>query len=225
MHLPPIRREAATERARADRRGFTLIELLVVIAIMAIVLGMTVAIGPGVLRSNAMSGGLSKVASAVSLARSEAVRARKPTIFVLAPTNPRDERSYIAYAIMQGDSINSTDPTNYTYITRWQRLPQGVLFTNSVNSGDIFTNTISLRYPDNGSTTSQSLPAIKFAPGGGLDEDEHSGAARVALQAGVRMSATAEPEWVGATSETNEVVVQRLSGKVSVERSGEVDVQ
>ncbi len=224
MHFAPVRREAAVECARADRGAFTLIELLVVIAIMAIVLGMTIAIGPGLIRSNAMSGGLSKVASAISLARSEAVRARKPTIFVLAPTSPRDERSYVAYAIMQGDSINATDPTNYTYITRWQKLPQGVLFTNSENSGDIFANAISLPYPTNG-TTSANLPAIKFAPGGGLDEDKHSVAARVALQAGVRMSATAEPEWVGATSETNAVVVQRLSGKVSVERSGEVKDQ
>lgn len=219
MSLPPAKPRAATGAARPRREGFTLIELLVVIAIMAIVLGMTVAVGPSVIKSNAMSGGLSKVASAVSLARSEAVRARKPTLFVLGPTDPLDERSYTAYAIVQADSINGI---NYTYITRWQKLPNGVLFTNnSATTGGIFSTTTNLPYPANGSG-SVPLPFIKFAPEGGLDEDRHPAAVRIALQKGVRMSTNSPPEWVGAIAETNEVVVQRLSGKVSTERSGEL---
>ncbi len=218
MHILPIECCDRETAAPSGHGGFTLIELLVVIAIMAIVLGMTIAIGPSVIKSNAMSGGLSKVASAVSLARSEAVRARKPTVFVLAPISPLDERSYTSYAIMQADSINGT---NYTYITRWQKLPSGVLFTESPNPGGIFTTTTNLPYPaTNG--TAKTLPAIKFAPGGGLDEDAHATAARITLRNGVRMNTNSAPEWVGASVETNEVVVQRLSGKVTVERSGDV---
>ena len=222
MHDPPIKCCDSECAAPSNRGAFTLIELLVVMAIMAIVLGMTVAIGPSVLRSNAMSGGLSKVASAVSLARSEAVRARKPTLFVLAPISPLDERSYTAYAIIQGDSINSISGTNYTnYITRWQKLPSGVLFTNSADN--IFSTTISLPYPTKTNTNNlTALPAIKFAPGGGLDDDTHATAARITLRSGVRVNTNSAPEWVGASVETNEVVVQRLSGKVTVERSGEL---
>ncbi len=217
MQTPPIERCDTKVSANAGSRGFTLIELLVVMAIMAIVLGMTVAIGPSVLRSNAMSGGLSKVASALSLARSEAVRARKPTFFVLAPTNSLDERSYTSYAILQADSMYGT---NYTYITRWQKLPGGVLFTNSTIAGGIVTN--NLPYPTATNTNPLTpLPCVKFAPEGGLDE-VHQAAARIALRGGVRISATNPPDWVGASTETNEVVVQRLSGKVGIERSGDL---
>lgn len=214
MHIPPIECCDRRSSAPTGRGAFTLIELLVVMAIMAIVLGMTVAIGPGVIRSNAMSGGLSKVASAVSLARSEAVRARKPTLFVLAPTNLLDERSYTAYAIMQADSMYGT---NYTYIMRWQKLPTGVLFDPASST---MTNA-SLPYPSVGQGTT-NLPCIKFAPEGGLDEEMHPTAAKVALSGGV-LKSNWEPQWiVGASVETNEVVVQRLSGKVTVTRTGDL---
>lgn len=215
MQICPIECCDRRSAGPAGRGAFTLIELLVVMAIMGIVLAMTVAIGPSVLRSNAMSGGLSKVASAVSLARSEAVRARKPTVFVLAPTNPLDERSYTSYAIIQADSINGTTYTNY--ITRWQKLPSGVLFDPASST---ITNA-SLPYPSVGKGTA-TLPCIKFAPEGGLDEDMHTTAARIRLQNGVRINTNSAPDWVGASTETNEVVVQRLSGKVTVERSGDL---
>ena len=220
MQTPPIERCDTKVSANAGCRGFTLIELLVVMAIMAIVLGMTVAIGPGVLRSNAMSGGLSQVASAVSLARSEAVRARKPTVFVLAPIDPLGERSYTSYAVMQADSISGT---NYTYITRWQKLPSGVLFSAGLGN-TIFTNVASFPYPAVGQGPT-NLPYMQFSPEGGLDEDKHAREVRVALQTGVRIATNSPPDYLGKDYVTNEVVVQRLSGKVTVERSGEVQAQ
>lgn len=197
-------------------RAFTLIELLMVIAIMAIVLAMTVALGPSVIGSNAMSRGLSNVASSLSLARSEAVRMRKPTYFVLAPTNNLDERSYNHFAILQAGSAYGTD---YTYITRWQKLPQGVLFATNASANTILATPNNLPYPSDG-TGFMPLPCIKFAPEGGLDEDLHTAPPRVALQNGVRMTATNSPEFRGDYV-TNEVVVQRFSGKVSIVRAGE----
>ena len=155
-------------------------------------------------------------AGAASLARSEAVRARKPAVFVLAPTDPLDERSYTSYAILQADSISGT---NFTYVTRWQKLPQGVLF--STGSGNtIFTNLASFAYPAVGKGPAD-LPYMQFSPEGGLDEDKHSTAARLALQSGVRMTTSSEPDFLGKAYVTNEVVVQRLTGKVTVERFGE----
>ncbi|MEI8386436.1 MAG: type II secretion system protein, partial [Verrucomicrobiota bacterium] len=103
------------------RTAFSILELLVVIAIMAILAAMTMAIGPGLLRSSAMSSSLSSVASAVSLARSEAIRSRKQTYFVLAPTNT--DRGFVAYAIIKKDG--SDGATNYTYTTPWKKLPAG----------------------------------------------------------------------------------------------------
>ncbi len=216
MQIPPIKccdRECA---APTNRGAFTLIELLVVMAIMAIVLGMTVAIGPSVLRSSAMNSALSQVASAVSLARSEAVRTRRPAVFVLAPTDPLDERSYTSYAIMQADSISGT---NFTYVTRWQKLPQGVFFSAGLGN-TIFTNTNNFAYPVVGKGPA-NLPYMQFSPEGGLDEDKHSAAARIALQTGAKMTTNSQPDFFGKAYVTNEVLVQRLTGKVTVERFGE----
>lgn len=213
MAIPP----AQLKKVRGKPCGglaFTLVELMIVMAIMAIMLGLTVAIGPNVIKSSSMSSSLSKVASAVSLARSEAVRARKPTFFVLAPTNSSDERAFTSYAILQADSINGT---NYTYITRWQKLPTGVLF--SAGSGNtILTNATNFAYPAAGKGFA-NLPYMQFSPSGGLDEDVHPTAARIALQNGVRANTNVAPEFQGSYI-TNEVVVQRLSGKVSIERAG-----
>lgn len=197
--------------------AFTLVELMVVMAIMAIMLGLSVSIGPGVIRSSAMNSSLSQVASAVSLARSEAVRSRKPAAFVLAPTNPLDERSFISYAVMQADSINGT---NFTYITRWQKLPQGVLF--SAGSGNtILTNVATFAYPAVGKGPA-NLPFVQFSPEGGLDDSKHSTAVRIALQSGVRIATNSAPDFLGKDYATNEIVVQRLTGKVTVERAGEL---
>lgn len=218
MDLLPPAPEHRDETPAQGPPAFTLIELLVVIAIMAIVLAMTVAVGPGVIRSNAMSTGLSKVASAVSLARSEAVRARRPTLFVLAPTNSKDERAFKSYAIIQADSIHGTNYTNY--LIRWQKLPEGVLFSpNGTATGSLFSSPASVPYPT-GTNEPTNLPSIKFMPSGGLDEDAHSTVARIALQKGVRMTSNSTPEFQGDYV-TNEVVVQRLSGKVIIDRFGE----
>lgn len=192
-------------------RAFSLVEMLVVIAILSIMLVLGASVGPGLLKSNAMSSGLSQLSSAVSLARSEAVRARKPVIFALAQTNPLDDRSYRSYAILQADSIHGT---NYTYIRRWEKLPQGVFF----QSGNSTLSTNSLPYPnDNGATT--SLLGFKFIPEGSLDEDAHPVGTQptLALQKGVRMTATSPVEFQG-DYQTNQVTVQRLTGKVRVVR-------
>lgn len=198
--------------APSGRAAFSLIEMLVVIAILSIMMVLGASVGPGLLKSSAMSGGLAQVASAVSLARSEAVRSRRPVVFVLAPTNTLDDRSYRSYAILQADSINGG---NYTYIRRWEKLPQGVFF-QPANSPDLFS--VSIPYPTNNGTAT-TMSVIKFIPEGSLDEDAHpvSSKPTLALQKGVRMTSTSPVEFQG-DYQTNQVVVQRLTGKVRVER-------
>ncbi len=224
MHLPPVRCEAAAECARGDSRAFSLVELLVVMAIMGMMLALTMSVGPGLIRGGGVSGGLSQVASAVSLARSEAVRSRKPTMFVLAPTNsnPLDERSYSAYAIIQADSASGT---NFTYVTRWQKLPKGVHFYPP-DSTNISLNAApfnSVPYPtSNGGRV--NLPGIAFAPDGGLDDRVHTETVntrpQIALHAGSRLTATDSPVYQGEYY-TNRVLVNRLTGKVLVKRGEE----
>lgn len=196
--------------------GFSLIELLVVIGIMAVVATMAMSIGPGFLRSLSMKSSLSAVASAVSLARSDAIRSRKQTYFVLAPTIPLDERSYTAYAVIRQEDSTGT---NYRYVTPWKKLPVGVLF-NPTQANTVLA-TASLPYPRD-SDSKVPLRVISFVSDGSLDEELHpeGGKPVLPMQVGTRSSATDQPSYQGAYI-TNQITVERLSGKVKVLRQGE----
>lgn len=197
--------------------AFSLLELMVVIAIMGILAAMTMAIGPGLLRSSAMSSSLSSVASAVSLARSEAIRSRKQTYFVLAPEiGSLDERSFAAYAILRKEDSSGN---SFVYVTPWKKLPSGILFRPEVAAPTNQLPTGSFPYPTATGTTN-SLRVISFAPDGSLEEDLHSYKPVLPIQAGTRLAPTSAPEFQG-TYITNHILVERLSGKVKVERVGE----
>jgi len=198
------------------RRGFTLIELLVVIAILAILAGLTVSVGPSLVGASGMSGSLSAVSSAVSLARSEAIRSRKQTYFALAPESPLDGLSFAAYAILRKEDASGT---NYAYVSPWKKLPVGVLFRpDAADSVHQLTNS-SLPYPTATGATSM-LRVISFVSDGSLEEDLHPSKPRLPLQAGTRAAASDPPLYRGAYL-TNEIVVERMSGKVNVQRAGE----
>ena len=203
---------------RSRLPGFTILELLIVMGIMGILLAMTMAVGPGLLRSSAMSGSLSSVASTISLARSEAIRSRKQTYFVLAPEASLDERSYAAYAVIRQEDASGT---NFRYLTPWKKLPTGVLFRpeaaatlNQLPGTNIFP------YPrENGSN--QAMRIISFVSDGALAEDSHPEGAKpvLPLQVGTRMAATEQPAYQPLDYViTNQITVDRLSGKVKVIR-------
>jgi prepilin-type N-terminal cleavage/methylation domain-containing protein len=193
--------------------GFSLLELLVVIAIMGILASMTMAIGPGLLRSSAMSSSLSQVASAVSLARSEAIRSRKQTYFVLAPTDNLDERSFSAYAVMRKEASG----TNFTLVSPWKKLRAGVLFCRANWSPILATNL--LPYPME-TDSAKDMLVISFVSDGSLDDDRHATKAVLPLQIGTRLSTAGPPDYQG-NYVTNEINVDRMSGKVRVVREGE----
>jgi hypothetical protein len=135
---------------------------------------------------------------------------------VIAPLSPLDEKSYVAYSILQRDSLVGT---NYTYVRRWEKLPQSVLFIKPdqmTENNQLATN--NFPYPTDGGTGRQ-MYCICFQADGGLDEDTHpvGTSALLALQTGVRISPTEAPSYQG-TYTTNEVTVRRMTGKVDVER-------
>jgi len=191
--------------------GFTLIELLVVIAILGILAGLTVSVGPSLVGSTGMSGSLSVVSSAVSLARSEAIRSRRQTYFALAPESPPDSRSFAAYAILRRDD------TNFTYVQPWKKLPSGVLFRPDATTNQL--PVAGLPDPQNGGSP-RDMRVISFVSDGSLDEGLHPSKPRLPLQSGGRASASEPPIYRGDYL-TNEIVVERMSGKVKVERAGD----
>lgn len=197
-------------------KGFSLLELLTVIGIISVLAVITLAVGPGLLRSNAMSSSLSQVASAVSLARSDAIRSRKQTYFALAPTtSPFDTRSFSAYAVLRKEDASGT---NFAYVVPWQKLPTGVLFNLDAASSNQLPSTV-LPYPTAKSPTN-SLRVISFVSDGSLEEDMHPQKPILPLQVGTRLTATEAPSYQG-NYQTNQILVERLSGKVKVERVGD----
>lgn len=194
---------------RRPHGAFSILELLVVIGIMAILAAMTMSIGPGFLRSSAMNSSLSSVASTVSLARSDAIRSRKQTYFVLAPTNT--ERGYLAYAILRRE-----EGTNTTYVTPWKKLPTGVLFRPDIAMNPL--PIVNFPYPGDGGAET-GMQVISFFSDGALDEDLHAVKPQLPFQVGTR-TGTEAPSYQGDYI-TNQIVVERMSGKVKVERAGE----
>lgn len=207
---------------RSGHSAFSLLELLVVMAMMGILLTMTMAVGPSLLRSTAMSSSLSSVASAVSLARSEAIHSRKQTYFALAPdSGTLDERSYAAYAVIRQEDASGT---NFRYVTPWKKLPTGVLFNPAATPTanrlpTTITNNLT-NMPYNGSNCLVPMSFISFVSDGSLDEDLHPQKPVLPLQVGTRLTPTDQPAYQGQYI-TNQITVERLSGKVKVVRAGD----
>lgn len=207
----PFKAFAAPAR-RLPAGGFTLIELLTVMAILGILIALTISVGPSLVGAAGMSGSLSMVSSSVSLARSEAIRSRKQTYFALAPESPLDARSFSMYAVLKREG------TNYAYVQPWKKLPTGMLF-HPAAAPDALPQ-MTLPYPTDGGTPA-TLRVISFMSDGSLDEDFHPTKPRLPVHAGSRVSPADPPEYRGAYL-TNEIVVERMSGKVKVERQGDV---
>lgn len=196
---------------RLSRMGFSLIELLVVIAILGILVALTVSVGPSLVGASGMNGSLSVVSSTVSLARSEAIRSRKQTYFALAPESPADARSFVAYAILRREG------TNFSYVRPWKKLPTGVLFHPEATTNSL--PEVELPDSQNGDAL-RSMRVISFVSDGSLEEDLHPLKPRLPLQAGSLDSASGSPTYHGNYL-TNEIVVERMSGKVKVAREGD----
>lgn len=175
--------------ARAHRDGFSLIELLTVVAIMALVMGL-VAVGiTGMARPGLQTAG-TQVASGMSLARQLAISKNSPAAFIIATsmgTNlPSQPYKYWAVA------VSNRATTNWNIQKDWERLPEGAVFLEAMNSStyktinpNAFPNDVTVGAPyappafpnplnftvtygtnTNKFTFPASLPAIIFLPDG-----------------------------------------------------------
>ena len=103
-------------------------------------------------------------------------------------------------------------------MTPWKKLPTGVLF-NPTNSLTPLASVTNLPYPnENGSA--QTMRVISVVSDGSLDEDLHPQIPVLPFQIGTRLTATELPAYQGQYI-TNQITVQRLSGKVKVVRAGD----
>lgn len=201
-------------QSHTGRTAFSLLELLVVVAILIVLTGLSLAIAPSYLRSAAMSGALSQVASSVSLARGEAVRTRQITYFALAPVSaPLDARSFRSWCILRQDEFHGG---RIEQITPWRSLPEGILFDPSSPGTTAQLSTNALPYPQPGAPL-RELPVIAFLPDGSLDDVVHPPPARPTIALRFGTVGPQGPLYQGPYR-MNQIAVARLSGKVEVER-------
>lgn len=127
--------------------GFSLVELLVVVAIMGLLAG-TAAISLRGLRSPALASAANEVASALKLARQQAISSRKRSIvlFPIATNALLTNNAFRCYAIFEevspgdvssdGTVTNDATSTQARLVPRtdWRILPEGVVFCNLATS-------------------------------------------------------------------------------------------
>jgi len=145
---------------RQSQSGFTLVELLAVLVIMAILMTAGILSVPGLLKSTGLSTGLRQVSNTLNLARQYAVTHRATTrvVFPYSGTTGSTGTNlapwYLSYSVMA-----RTGTSAYVYISKWERLPAGVVLNVDSLSVD------SLPFPTN-SAPPCSLVYIQFGPTG-----------------------------------------------------------
>jgi len=218
LSLPQWRGADNFESAPCRRcDAFSLIEILAVLAILVLLTAALASLGPGLIRANNMSGAINEVSAGLSLARSEAVRSRQTTYFVMGPIDPPfDDRSFRSYAIVARRTFHGEE---FRYVAPWRQLPPGILFDSPDETGEPSQQAgiITLPYPTENSPT-RDLPAVAFLSDGSIDDYLHSPplSPRITLRTGAPAN-DFSPAYQGL-DRSNQLKVQRLSGRVEVDR-------
>ena len=118
--------DSPRSRARAQK-GFSLVELMCVIAVMSIVAVVTATSIQHTAWANVKSGA-STLGNTVDYARQYAIFNRCQTALVVAT---QENDAYRAFTVLKKDD------TNWSPVSRWQKLPEGVIF-DSVTQTSFF---------------------------------------------------------------------------------------
>ncbi len=137
-------------------RGFSLIELLFVIAIMSALTGVGVATFSG--NSARVSTGGNLVADLASQARQNSLSKGVMTALVMAKTTSTATSNYRAFALVEKVSGTS----NWTPVTRWNHLPQGIAVDPS-GSDNFINNTPQVLTPELPSIAGTQISAADCA--------------------------------------------------------------
>ena len=181
-------------RARPEFAGFTLVELLVVMALMVIMVGLVAPAVNNIGQANSLSGGGRLVGNLLTIARSEAInqRTRVQLRIVTKLQSGTDDLSVHYRKMSLWKLAQSGASGSYVPISKWETLPDGVLFEPSLNPltksapsyvfasgtstfGTYFlnTNTLNNPNPSSGSTPvtigagNYNYVWIEFSPTGG----------------------------------------------------------
>jgi prepilin-type N-terminal cleavage/methylation domain-containing protein len=169
---------------RRRTTGFTLIELLTVMVIAAILIGLTVPVVTSLMSSGGVGAASREVANELGLARQYAITQRTyaRVVFPYSQTRSRPDLWYRTYAIMTNRDNSASATTPWVYATKWEYLPVGAVFLQTVpgggtgrgalddqkslNIGAVGTAQGTMPFPSPGVGSGGQLAYIEFGPTG-----------------------------------------------------------
>ena len=173
------------------QRAFSLLELLAVTAILALIAGLLAPALQGLTSPAGRKGAVTIVMNTLEQARVSAIETGREVVVVFWKKNGTDESQpdeQDAMLILRKNDSEAWEP-----ITRWIKLPRGVLFHGGDEDSKILSDASGLAEVSD--TTIQSLPgnpskntlgAVHFSPTGSVQLPSTSNGLRIALTEGQR---------------------------------------
>lgn len=195
------------------RCAFTLVELLSVLAITSVLATLSVSAISGMSRGSALRSGGQRIATLVTLARSEAVARNTLMRFCVASNFPGDSLPRrISVWAYENRALPASNPAAWTQVTMWENVSDRVLVQTNVTKTALpgtylfsagCTQTVTVQ----GSTV--EMHYIQFGPTGSLEMPSQPNS-----PLRVRLSDGSAHNWL-------DISVDRLTGRARVNDSGD----
>lgn len=184
-------RETPIRQTASAASGFSLVELLVAVSIMALLIGLLIPALGGMGGSAARKGAVTIVMNALEEARIAGIEQGRDTLVLFWMKNglvgPLDEQD--ALMVLR----RNAQDTDWEPITRWVKLPRGVLFDGDNSSSEILKSSAPALLNEDfgnipGSPENSDLGAIRFSPVGAVKAVNSSATLFIPLAEGRRKS-------------------------------------
>jgi prepilin-type N-terminal cleavage/methylation domain-containing protein len=200
-------------RKPGGRPAFTLIELLLVIAIIALLSALTMPALQGLFGASGVRGGVNTVLATLDQARAAAIENGTDVYVGFPPANFNDANDpntrFAAMIVIRGARFDET-PGTFRPLSRWVRLPPGVVFQTNNMSLTALAGATNLPRLANSTVAPVFLRYDRF----GRIRSPISGGSNITVGEGIASGASVQ--WKGNNREF--LTAQRLTGRWTVTR-------
>jgi len=204
---------------RRERGGFSLIEMLAVMALMSVMIAMMMPLLSGFTGTAGRRGAVNSLMNTFEQARVAAVEAGAK-VYVVMRRNPNlgEQDSFIVVR-ERSEGLGEASTAPYIVLTRWQKLPRGILFFQAASS---LTQTgvdlpVDLMGAIPGGVPSGELFGLGFNRNGQVSFPS-SGALSLFLAEGARKDSTTTASANGASATiTERLSLRRFTGRAQLD--------